>query len=288
MLPVIVHKMPWTSSFDVDHERRTVHVLDQSNGADTSQSCTAAFSTLINLCIDQNTFRVFNGKHSELYPIPGSRYAVSLERFAAPLFGITTRGAHLTVYTHSTTTKSQKPNSDGKSKMKIWIPRRSPHLNTYPNLLDNTVAGGIRANETPLENILVEAQEEASLPPELLSSSLKAHGTITYMKVTGPGAAGEHGLVHPDVLWVYDMEVDESVVPKPEDGEVKEFYLMGVEEVKERVKRGEFKGNSAVVMVEFLIRHGFVTEETEGKEEFKGILEGMGRKLPFPIHGCNS
>lgn len=29
--------------------------------------------------------------------------------------------------------------------IKIWVPRRSRHLVTYPDMLDTTVAGGLKA-----------------------------------------------------------------------------------------------------------------------------------------------
>jgi len=38
---------------------------------------------------------------------------------------------------------------------------------------------------------------------------------------------------------------------------------MGVQEVKDALRRGEFKTNSACVMIDFFIRHGVLTAEEE-------------------------
>lgn len=201
--------------------------------------------------------------------IPGYHTPVSIERFAAPLFGITNRGAHLTAYTLTT--------SGG---MKIWVPRRSPHLMTYPNLLDSTVAGGVAAHESPFENIMREAGEEASLSAELVRRDAKAVGCVSYVSVTDDNGRGwESGLVVPDLVYCFDMELAADMVPTPRDDEVKEFYLMSVEEVKAALRRREFKTNCAVVMIDFFIRHGILTAEEEG--EYVEIVARMHRRLPF-------
>lgn len=87
----------------------------------------------------------------------------------------------------------------------------------------------------------------------------------------------------PDLVYVYDLEVGPDIVPTPKDGEVKEFYLMGIEEVKRALKRGEFKTNSAVVMVDFFVRQGFVTAEEVGEGVLVEVSQRMHRRLPFPV-----
>jgi len=53
---------------------------------------------------------------------------------------------------------------------------------------------------------------------------------------------------------------DPGVVPSNGDGEVEAFYLMPMDEVMEslRLQLEEWKPNSALVAVDFLVRHGFV------------------------------
>lgn len=260
--------MPWPEEFEIDHVKRCVRLRDLSDGKDPSSACTASFAKIVNTCIERSLFHTISGQHSELFPILGAKYPVYIERFAAPLFGIIHRGAHLTVYTKT---------SEG---IKIWVPTRSPHSWTYPDMLDTTVAGGVTAKETPFENIIREADEEASFSADLVRSKARPCGIITYMGRTRATEEDDWGLIVPDIVYLFDLEVDETIIPMPKDDEVKEFNLMDVQEVELALKNGEFKTNSAVVMIDFFIRHGILTPENE--KDYVEIITRMHRKLPFP------
>jgi 8-oxo-dGTP pyrophosphatase MutT (NUDIX family) len=267
MLAETVRKMPWTDEFKVDHDSKAVYLSPRAS-KELSTSCTAALSRLVQRCIDENTFDVIHGQHSEAYPIIGSKFSVSLERYASTLFGIISRGAHMTAYTMA---------NDG---MKIWVPRRSPHLFTYPSCLDTTVAGGVAAGEGPYECVLREADEEASLSNELVQKNAKAVGCISYIGLNDPRGGGETGLIAPDILYVYDIELSEDTICRPNDSEVKDFYLMSLSEVKQGLAQGEFKKNSALVMIDFFIRHGIITQENE--MHYVEIVSRLHRRLPLP------
>ena len=260
--------MPWSADFEINHEDRTVKLKDTFNGQDPATACTAAFAKVVNEAIEQGTFALLHQKHSELFPILGAKYEVNFERFAGDLFGFTARGAHLTVYTNT------------KVGMRIWVPKRSPNMFTYPNKLDTTVAGGVPSQETPFQNIVREAQEEASLPADLIETGVRATGVLTYMSYSQGQADKLEPVAVPDVVYVFDLEVGPDVTPIPEDGEVKEFYLMSVDEIQEALSRGEFKTNSAVVMIDFFIRHGIITPDNE--QDYVDIMMRMHRRLPFP------
>ncbi|PVH84238.1 NUDIX domain-containing protein [Cadophora sp. DSE1049] len=268
MLPEIVKKMPWTSDFHVDHAARAVYLKSEDTTSDLSTSCTNAFSKLIQRSIDQDNFTVIHKRHSEPYPIVGYKHPVKFERYASNLFGFVSRGAHLTVY------------SNTKDGMKIWVPRRSAHLFTYPKCLDTTVAGGVAAGEGPFECIVREADEEASIAEDLVRSETKACGCITYVGLTDPRGNGEQGLLSNDLIYVYDLELPEGVICQQNDDEVKEFNLMSIEEVKQGLMDGEFKTNSALVMIDFFIRHGVIKSEEE--KHYAEIMARLHRKLPLP------
>jgi 8-oxo-dGTP pyrophosphatase MutT (NUDIX family) len=269
MLASTVNKMPWTSDFVVDHEAKTVRLSPPpQESRDLATSCTTAFSKLVQRIIDEDTFRVIHRTHSEPYPIMGANFPVSMERYASTLFGIISRGAHLTVY------------SKTASGMKIWVPRRSPNLFTYPNCLDTTVAGGVAFGEGPFECVVREADEEASLPEDLIRKQVIHCGCISYIGLNDRGGGGETGLIAPDIMYVYDLEIPEEVVCKQNDDEVKEFYLMTVDTVKEALARVEFKTNSALVMIDFFIRHGIITAENE--KDYQEIIARLHRRLPLP------
>jgi len=276
MLPEVVNKMPWTPNFNIQHPNRTVQVLDPSNGSNTAHAVTSAFSEIVTACIDQNLFHVLCAQHSEPVAIPGATYddsPVSIERFAAALFGVTSRGAHLVAYCFD------EKSGGGGGDMKIWIPRRSAHLYTSPGKLDTSVAGGVKAGVSPFQTIVEEAHEEASLPGTLIRERARCRGVISHMNVTGEGFPGEKGLVTPDFVYVYDIELPRDVVPRPRDDEVSGFMLMSLEDVRAALLREEFKPDSAAVLVDFLVRHGVVTAENE--PDFVEISMRLHRRLPF-------
>ena len=257
--------MPWTPDFQVDHVSKTVRLRP----LDATRTFTTALQILTDKAIEEDVFRIIHREHSELYPILGVQ-DLTLERYFAPLFGTISRGAHLTVYTRVGPTK----------EMKLWVPRRSQSCFTYPGCLDTTVAGGLPAGESPLGCIIREADEEASLPQKLVRERAIACGALTYIQQSGMGDGGEHGLIAPDLLYVYDLEVEEDVVCRPHDDEVQDFYLMRVGEVQDAMATREFKTNSAVVMIDFFIRHGVINESNE--KHYAELLMRMHRRLPFP------
>ncbi|KAI7165550.1 hypothetical protein D0869_09967 [Hortaea werneckii] len=270
LLEETVDKMPWTNRFTVQREHpRRVTVHDTSEGKDTSKAVNEAFAEVINECVDRKLFHLLDGKHSEPFAILGANYPAYLERFAAALFGTMQCGASMVCYTNT------------PEGMKLWIPRRAAHLYTGANMLDNTVAGGVKAGAAPLETLIREADEEASLPEDLVRRLVRARGVLTCMQTTGPEFKGEKGLVLPDVNYVYDMELPEGVVPKPHDEEVKDYYCMSVSDVQTALLNREFKEGPALVVIDFLMRHNIITPETE--PDYVDISMHLHRRLPFRI-----
>lgn len=294
-IPVnVVTQMPWTTDFVISTTGtlpRTVQLLDTSHGNDTAAACNASFSKVIDLAQSQGLFLSTLGRKpkGEDFRIMGAlnyqgkNGLVQLRRSAAALFGIANRGAHMTMYTRSKET----------GEIRIWVPRRNRHLATYPGMLDNTVAGGVKAEESPQECIIHESDEEASLPEDFVSKHVRAAGAVTYVTQTGSGGGQDtqtevggydRGLCVSDVIYVYDLEVPaelaETVVPRPQDDEVEQFYLWDVETVKQAMRNGEFKPNCAVVMIDFFVRHGIITEDNEA--DYMEIVTRLHRPVPVP------
>ncbi|PKI69045.1 hypothetical protein CRG98_010514, partial [Punica granatum] len=74
------------------------------------------------------------GIRNELYPVKssfGSSIVFSLERAAAPYFGIKAYGVHMNGYVER----------DGEKL--LWIGKRSREKSTFPGMLDHLVAGGL-------------------------------------------------------------------------------------------------------------------------------------------------
>lgn len=269
----VVERMPWTSDWNIDHEKKTISPKVRDAGTNASDELHRQQSRVIaetlQLAREKKVFAVLNGWRNELYPIGrSSPITTSIERAGSALFGIVTYGVHMTAYV--------KVDND----IKIWVPRRAKNKQTFGGMLDNTVAGGISSGENPFESVVREAAEEASFPDSLVRSNAKSCGMVTYFYITGQRAGGETGLLQPEVQYVYDLEIDPSVIPKPADDEVEEFYLSTVEEVQKALAEGRFKPNCAVVLLDFFVRHGILTADNE--KHLIEIVSRIHRKLPFP------
>jgi 8-oxo-dGTP pyrophosphatase MutT (NUDIX family) len=254
---------------EVRRSKRELSVFQQATEEERSQRAAATAE----YWRTNQDFKVLSGWRSELYPVygPKNELLYSIERSASSLLGVVTYGVHMTAYVRS---------PESSHGMKIWIPRRAAGKQTYGGMLDNTVAGGMATGEGPLECLVREAEEEASLPRDLVEKSSTSHGTITYIYIRTAEATGEIGLIQPECQYVYDLELPADMIPKPNDSEVQEFYLWDVEEVQEHMTKGEFKPNCALIMLDFFIRHGILTPENEN--DYDEIKSRIHRDLKFP------
>ncbi|PVI02533.1 thiamine pyrophosphokinase-related protein-like protein [Periconia macrospinosa] len=266
MLPSVAEVFRGVPNWELDDDERT---LTLTEGTDAASRSAAIEKTLLAVRATGH-FKVLDKWRNELFPVygRGKELLFNVERSASPLFGVVTYGVHLTAYVKK----------DGE--MKIWVPRRARTKQTYGGMLDNTVAGGMATGEPAFETMVRECGEEASLPDDLVRKTVKPAGCITYFAIRGEKAGGETGLLQPECEYIYDLELPEDVVPKPSDDEVEEFYLWSIEEVKAAMAKGEFKPNCALVMLDFFIRHGFLTAENE--RDFIEIVARLHRKFEFP------
>ncbi|PWN17989.1 hypothetical protein BCV69DRAFT_301729 [Microstroma glucosiphilum] len=214
----------------------------------------------------------------------GSRGAVfELERAACALFGLVTYGVHLTAYTQepsSSTSASDADTSSSSDLLKVWVPRRSASKATWPSYLDNSVAGGITSGDAPFESIVRECQEEASLSEDVVRARIQQAGVVTYVYRTLPLEEGG-GYLQPEVQYIYDLPLpapdfadgdaeEAKFIPKPNDGEAQSFDLLSVPQIMDLLKKGEFKPNCGLVMLDFLIRKGVIRE---GEKDVEGYVE---------------
>lgn len=270
LLPSVTEVFRGLPDWRIDDEERSLTLVTGRTEAERTQVVQATIRAMY----ATGYFKVLSKWRNELLPVFGPQGEVlfSMERAASALFGITTYGCHMTAYVQG--------NEDKEQQTRIWVPRRAANKQTYGGMLDNTVAGGIATGETPFESLVRESAEEASLPEELVRKKAKAVGTVTYFHIRDQRAGGETRLVQPECQYVYDLELPEDVEPKPSDDEVESFELKTVEEVKESMRNGEFKPNCALVLLDFFIRHGILTMETD--ENYIEIVSRLHRRLEFP------
>ncbi len=196
------------------------------------------------------------GWRDETYPVTTSFRVPALlhmERAAVPLFGIQGYGVHVNGIIER---------GDGKS---MWIGRRSLSKPTGPGKLDQIVAGGQPSGISLRENLVKECAEEAGIPAELAAGAVSV-GAVSYL------TERPEGLRH-DELFTFDLRLPDDFTPVNTDGEVDDFYLWPMEKVMAVLKdTDEFKFNSALVIIDFLIRHGFIDA---GHAEYVEIVDGL-------------
>lgn len=187
-----------------------------------------------------------NGWRDERLPLLANLHRpvrALIERAAAPVLGICGYGVHLNGIT------------ERHGKMHLWVARRAANKPVEPNKLDQIAAGGIPYGIGIFANLIKESNEEAGIPESLVCQA-KAVGTISYMTQTENG-------IRADLLYNYDLYLPADFQPYNRDGEVSEFLCLPVEEVAQIVADSDaFKLNSSVVVIDFLIRHGYLNPDT--------------------------
>lgn len=179
----------------------------------------------------------------------------NMERAAVPLFGVRGYGVHMNGWLEK----------DGGLHM--WIGRRSLTKPTGPGKLDQMVGGGQPSGMSLRENMIKECQEEAGMPAEIAENVVSV-GTVSY-RTERP-----EGLRH-DVLFNFDLEVPVDFQPVNEDGEVAEFMLWPIEKVMDFIRdTDQFKFNSALVIIDFLVRRGYIDADDPN---YAAIVSGLHR-----------
>ncbi|ORX51265.1 hypothetical protein DM01DRAFT_1087532 [Hesseltinella vesiculosa] len=228
----------------------------------TMDERTKTVETLMNHWRTQQTFSALAGWRNELYAVYGKdgQPAFVMERAATPLFGISTFGVHVNGFVLD------------QGEIKMWVARRSLSKPTWPGVLDNCVAGGIPYGYSTKETVVKECDEEANIP-ESLAQHAKNVSVVSYYTTS------QYGL-QPETEFVFDLELPLDYQPTPKDGEVECFYLWTLDQVKESVLRGDWKPNCALVVVDFMMRHAYITADNE--PDYIDISYHLHRRLEFP------
>ncbi|KAJ0243868.1 Nudix hydrolase 20 [Hirschfeldia incana] len=184
---------------------------------------------------------IIPGIRNELYPVKPSFHApalFSLERAAAPYFGLKGYGVHMNGYVER----------DGQKF--LWIGKRSLTKSTYPGMLDHLVAGGLPHGISCGDNLVKECEEEAGISKVIADRAIPV-GAVSYMDIN------QYSFKR-DVLFCYDLKLSEDFVPINQDGEVESFKLIPVAQVANVIRETNFfKANCSLVIIDFLFRHGY-------------------------------
>ena len=144
----------------------------------------------------------------------------SVERGAARLLGIATHAVHLV----------------GLSEQgSHWVQQRALNKADDPGLWDTLVGGMVAAGEDAESTLLRECEEEAGLALRQLRD-VRLGGQVTSRR---PCASTPGGYIVERIDW-YLGTVPQSLVPQNRDGEVAQFELLTVAELRERLQSGSF------------------------------------------------
>jgi hypothetical protein len=202
------------------------------------------------------------GWRNEAYPVAQSFYTAPLlqmERAATVLFGTLSYGVNLNGFV-------------GRGwAMKVWIAKRAESKPVDPGMMDLIVGGGQPMGISPWNNLMKECQEEAGMPRDIAEKA-KPVGIITLLAVI-------RGHMRVGLQFNHDLELPDSFVPHNTDGEVEAFLLVPVSELIDRLKTADdFSYDVAVVLVDFLIRHGFVGPTDP---DFLELIAALRRPIPW-------
>lgn len=195
---------------------------------------------------------------SELYGVRNRWSAppvAAVNRGVVAAFGLRSYGVHMNGW---------RRRADGE--IELWIGVRARDKAIAPGKLDNMVAGGQPLGLGLMENLIKEADEEASIPADLARQA-RPVGCLTYVMENDDG-------LKPDVLFCYDLEVPGDFTPVNSDGETEKFVLMSARDALARVRdTDDFKFNVNLVLIDFCLRHGVLTPDDEAN--YEAISRGL-------------
>ncbi len=239
----------WPETFTISE--LSVALAPHANDFETRS---AAVEPALRAFADQG---LITGWRDEPYPVMkewGDNPLMQIERAACPTLGVRAWGVHVNGYVRR------------GDHLFMWVARRAANKPTYPRMLDNMVAGGQPIGIDLRANLIKEAAEEASIPPEI-SQQADAVGMISFVHQQPEG-------LQPDQMFCYDLELPEGFTPHNADGEVEEFALWPIAQVAETVRdTSEFKYNCNLVIIDFLIRHGMLTPDNE--PDYAALCRGL-------------
>jgi len=199
-------------------------------------------------------------KRKERYPLVRRFQDVPLaavDRGLVAVLGLRSFGIHVNGFVR------------GRDGLKMWVGKRARDKATAPGKLDHLIAGGQPLGLSLADNLVKEAWEEAGMAAELARTA-RPVGLISYRTFFTDGQRD-------DVLFCYDVEVPEGWTPEPQDDEVEHYELWPIEQVIDRLARtDDFKFNVGMVLVDFMMRHGYLPPSAPGYERIAALLRSGG------------
>ncbi|MDH3739853.1 MAG: DUF4743 domain-containing protein, partial [Alphaproteobacteria bacterium] len=242
------HLDQWSEIFDLGS-----NAVSLRDSVGDVEERTAVLADVCEALVARNVLRPNRREQFAVMAAFGDAPLFRLDRAWVPAFGVVAYGVHVNGYV------------DTSSGPELWIGVRSADSLVDPGKLDNMVAGGQPAGLTLEENVVKEAEEEASVPAALARQARPA-GALSYTMEVAQG-------LRRDVLFVYDLRLPNDFEPVDQDGEHSSFSRMPAAEALERVAAtDDFKFNVNLVIIDFAIRHGILEPE---HPEYLKLIRGL-------------
>lgn len=243
----------------------TVLTLSKEIGDSLEQRTDAVMTVMEHL----RNIDVIKGWRDELYPLAQGFYdepVLLVERAAAPFLGMQQYGVHINGIVKG---------ENGEEKM--WMARRSKTKSKYPSMLDHIVAGGQPAGLSLIENVVKECAEEAGVPGDLTLAGIQAAGAVSYEIFEPADNNAYDGVITRALLFNYDLFLPNDFTPTVVDGEVEEFFVWSIDEILHSMNKDyedPIKPNCYLVIIDFLLRKGYLSPDTPGYLDILRELRG--------------
>ena len=216
---------------------------------------TQALETFAKNAYRDGITNIFMNEPYAVLETPSSAPLCLADRSIATLLGLIAFGQHVNGIVRT------------KEGLKMWIGKRAYNRGYEAGKLDHLAAGGLPYGVPLCKNLAKECYEEAGISEELAQKAV-CTGLVSYRYDYRLGSSR-------DIIYCYDLELPEDFTPRCMDGEVEAFYLMDIEEVAGIVREtDDFKLNCNLVIIDFLVRHGYLEAGEKGYFEVVTGLRG--------------
>eukprot|EP00978_Attheya_sp_CCMP212_P042705 scaffold265015_cov33-Attheya_sp.AAC.1 len=191
--------------------------------------------------------KIIPKRHGDDYPVVSSTSSnnnnilASINRNAAPYFGITSVGVHLLCHVPGSRHHDDDDDNNGE-EISLWLAQRASNKAHFPLKWDPTVAGGQPIGLSLFENVIKEAGEEAGIPSKMVREGAVDVGCLSQMThklqddqhdSSGSATKSSSSCMKQSLYYSWDLEVDASFRPIAVDGEVAQFRLWTASELEQ-------------------------------------------------------
>ena len=196
---------------------------------------------------------------------PDGEVVVSMDKAAAPLFGIITYSVQMCVI--SKTLKG----------VMFWAAQRSQHNLRHAGMLEHFVSGPLKAGERPIDGIVRLATQNTFMPEEFIRAKARPRGTLTYNELTHPLVRDECTLLQPQVQYVYEIVAEQPIIPVARGLQVSNFHVLRAQELLQALQNRMFTAGAVMTWVDAFVRNGNIDADNE--KNFVAICMRLHRKF---------